>query len=138
MKKFNFKIRGNKYDVEIGEAKKNMIKIEVNGTEYNVELDHEINAIKTPVLKRAPVKTHKKLESKTATGSFKVLSPLPGNIMQLFVKNGDEVAKGDKLLIYEAMKMENTLLAERAGKISGLKVQPGDAVLQDVELMEII
>jgi biotin carboxyl carrier protein len=58
--------------------------------------------------------------------------------MQVFVKNGDEVSKGDKLLIYEAMKMENTLLAEREGKISGLKVQPGDAVLQDVELMEII
>lgn len=138
MKKFSFKIRGNKYDVEIGEIKKNMVIMEVNGSEYKIELDRDINAVKTPVLKRVPIKTHKKLEPKATSSSFTVKSPLPGNIMQLFVKNGDEVKVGDKLLIYEAMKMENTILAEKGGKIKGLTVQPGDAVLQDVILMEII
>jgi biotin carboxyl carrier protein len=53
------------------------------------------------------------------------------------VKNGDTVKKGDKLLIYEAMKMENTIVAERDGKIQNLSVNAGDVVLQDVKLMEI-
>lgn len=139
MKKYNFKIRGNKYEVEIGETHKNQMKIEVNGTEYNVEIDRELRESKTPVLKRAPVNTHKavvkKSESKT---TFTVKSPLPGNIMQIFVQNGQDVKVGDKLLIYEAMKMENTITAEKDGKISNLSVQPGDSVLQDVVLMEII
>ena len=138
MKKFSFKIRGNNYDVEIGEIKKNMVMIEVNGSEYKIELDRDINAVKTPVLKRSPIKTHKKLEPKKTSNSFVVNSPLPGNIMQIFVKNGDEVNVGDKLLIYEAMKMENTILAERAGKIKELSVRPGDAVLQDIKLLEIV
>jgi len=138
MKKFSFKIRGNKYDVEIGEAKKNIVLIEVNGSEYKVELEHEINAKKTPILKRSAVKTHKKLIPKEGSDNFKVKSPLPGNIMQIFVKNGDVVSKGDKLIMYEAMKMENTILAERDGKIHGLKISAGESVLQDVELMEIV
>lgn len=138
MKKFSFKIRGNNYDVEIGEIKKNMVMIEVNGSEYKIELDRDINAVKTPVLKRTPIKTHKKLETKKTFNTFVVKSPLPGNIMQIFVKNEEEVKVGDKLLIYEAMKMENTILAERAGKIKGLSVQPGDTVLQDVKLLEIV
>ena len=137
MKKFSFKIRGNKYDVEIGEVKKDLVTIEVNGTEYNVKLDRELNVAKTPVLKRTPVKTHKKLEPSEASGAFTVKSPLPGNIIQIFVKNGDTVKKGDKLLIYEAMKMENTIVAERDGKIQNLSVNTGDVVLQDVKLMEI-
>ena len=66
-----------------------------------------------------------------------VKSPLPGNIMQVFVKPGDEVKKGDKLLMYEAMKMENMILAEKDGTIVSVKVQPGDSVLQDDLLMEM-
>jgi biotin carboxyl carrier protein len=139
MKKYNFKIRGNNYEVEIGDVNKNLMKIEVNGTEYNVEIEQELKESKTPVLKRAPINTHKpvakKADSKT---TFTVKSPLPGNILQVLVHNGQEVKVGDKLLIYEAMKMENTITAEKDGKIANLGVQPGDTVLQDVVLMEII
>jgi len=68
---------------------------------------------------------------------FKIKAPLPGNILQVFVKVGDEVAKDDKLLVYEAMKMENKLLAEKSGIIRTIKVQPGDSVLQDDTLIEL-
>ena len=138
MKKFSFKIRGNKYDVEIGDVQKDTVIIEINGTEYKVQLDKELKAAKTPVLKRSPVSTHKILQAGKGSGTFKVLCPLPGNIMQVFVKNGDSVKKGDKLLVYEAMKMENTVTAERDGKVKGLSVNPGDSVLQDTVLMEIV
>ncbi len=139
MKKFKFKIRGNNYDVEIGEISKNTIQIEVNGTEYLVEVEEDVKESKTPVLKRAPINTHKVAQKGADTvTTFTVKSPLPGNIIQLFVQNGSEVKVGDKILIYEAMKMENTITAEKDGKIANLKVQVGDTVLQDVVLMEII
>jgi biotin carboxyl carrier protein len=53
------------------------------------------------------------------------------------VQPGDAVKKDDRLLIYEAMKMENMLLSEKNGKVSSVKVAPGDSVLQDDVLIEI-
>ncbi len=138
MKNFNFKIRGNNYHVEIGEIRDNILKIDVNGTQYKVEIENELKQSKTPVLKRVPVNTHKKIEKKERLTTHLIRTPLPGNIIQVLVKNGDVVKEGDKLLIYEAMKMENTVLADKDGKIQNLKVQAGDTVMQDEVLMEIV
>jgi glutaconyl-CoA/methylmalonyl-CoA decarboxylase subunit gamma len=139
MKKFNFKISGNNYEVEIGEVNKNAINISVNGTDYLVEVDQDLKECKTPILKRAPINTHRPVDIiKDTITTFTVTSPLPGNIIQVFVQNGSEVKVGDKLLLYEAMKMENTITAEKDGKVSNLRVKAGDSILQDVVIMEII
>lgn len=137
MKIFKFTIRGNDYEVEIKKMEDNHAKIEVNGSVYNVELHKEQNQSKTPVLRRPAVKHAKGSDKikKVDEAVFKVKAPLPGNIMQIFVKQGDEIKKGDKLLQYEAMKMENDLLSEKDGIVSNIKVNPGDAVLQDDELL---
>jgi len=55
-------------------------------------------------------------------------SPLPGQVAQLFVKNNDNVVKGDKILIIEAMKMETIINAEKSGTIQNLQVTSGDNV----------
>ncbi len=138
MKKFSFKIRGHKYDVEVLHQERNIIDLEINGSQYSVELDQEIQIKKTPTLVRAAVHTHKPIQKKqAASGSLQVKCPLPGNIMQIMVKVGDTVDVGDKLLMYEAMKMENVVLAEKAGSISKIHVAVGDAVLQDAVLIDI-
>ena len=59
---------------------------------------------------------------------------LPGTIMQIFVNVGDEVKRGDKILMYEAMKMENNFLAEVDGVIKDIKVKVGDNILQGAVL----
>ncbi len=138
MKNFNFKIRGNNYHVEVGEMQNNILTIDVNGTQYKVEIEKDLNQSKTPVLKRVPVNTHKKIEKKERLTTHLIRIPLPGNIVQIMVKNGDVVKEGDPLLIYEAMKMENTILADKDGKIQNLKVHAGDSVMQDEVLMEIV
>jgi biotin carboxyl carrier protein len=137
MYKFKFKIRGNKYDVDVKKMEGNIAKIEVNGSCYEVELQKEATASKTPILKRSSVKHPEGSDKikRVAEGQFKVKAPLPGNILQIFAKEGDEVKKGDKLLQYEAMKMENDMLSEKDGIISKIKVAVGDSVLQDDELM---
>ncbi len=139
MKKFKFTISGNDYEVEIKKLESSTAKIEVNGTTYNVELHKEERTTKTPILVRSAVDKPKGSHkiSKASDEIFKVKAPLPGNIMQVFVKVGDEVAKDDKLLIYEAMKMENKLLAEKSGVVKTIKVMPGDSVLQDDVLIEL-
>lgn len=141
MKKYKFKIKGHDYDVELLNFEGNVAQMDVNGTIYEVELQHEMKQSKTPRLVRQEIQP-KRHESKikktiTKTAGHDVKCPLPGNIMQVYVKNGDEVKLGAKLVMYEAMKMENTILAEKDGIVKNLSVQPGDSVLQDAKLMEI-
>jgi biotin carboxyl carrier protein len=141
MKKFKFKIRGNTYDVEIKEFEDNIAQIEVNGTLYEVEVEQKETArSKTPKLVRSQVQTKRsesKIKKSVSSRATSVKAPLPGNIFKILVKEGDEVKKGDKLIIMEAMKMENNVLAEKDGKISSIKVKEGDSVLQNDVLAEI-
>ncbi|MFP4018596.1 MAG: biotin/lipoyl-containing protein [Bacteroidales bacterium] len=141
MKKFKFKIRGNTYDVEIQEFEYNLAKIEVNGTLYEVEVEQkEVAKSKTPKLVRSDVQTKRtdsKIKKSVSSRATQVKAPLPGNIFKMLVKEGDEVKKGDKLMIMEAMKMENNVLAEKDGKVASIKVKEGDSVLQNDILAEI-
>ena len=57
--------------------------------------------------------------------------------MQIYVNIGDQVKRGDKILMYEAMKMENQFLAEVDGEIKDIKVRVGDNVLQGAVLVVI-
>jgi biotin carboxyl carrier protein len=141
MKRFGFTIKGHNYDVEIKDFEDNIAHIEVNGTIYQVEVHRELKKPKTPKLVRQEIQTQRK-DSKikktiTRTTGHEVKCPLPGNIVQVFVKEGDTVKLGDKLLMYEAMKMENVIAAEKDGVVKNLKVTPGDSVLQGEMLMEI-
>ena len=141
MKKYKFTIRGNEYEVELKSIEENTAKIEVNGSIYEVEIHHEIPVIKTPTLIRSEMPPTRrgdtKIKKKIGKTPYSMKAPLPGNIMQLMVKAGDEVKKGDPLLIYEAMKMENKMLSDKDGVISNVKVSPGDSVLQGDVLIEI-
>jgi pyruvate carboxylase len=62
------------------------------------------------------------------SNSAHIGSPLPGQVAQLFVKNGDKVIKGDKILVIEAMKMETIINAEKTGTIQNLQVISGSNV----------
>ena len=139
MKKFKFTIRGNDYDVEIKDFEDGIAKLEVNGTLYKVEVEKESIVQKTPVLRRpAMVKSKDAHKIKKTEGNiFKVKAPLPGNILQIFVKPGDAVKKEDPLMLYEAMKMENKLLSEKEGIVKSINVSVGDSVLQEDVMIEL-
>jgi len=137
MKKFKFTIRGNEYEVHINSFEDNIAEIDVNGTIYQVEMKEEVKTSKTPKLVRAkPVQTEE-TKPKPVAGLSRVEAPLPGTIFKVIVKEGDTVKKGDTILILEAMKMENNILAEKDGFIKKLNVSEGDAVLQGDLLVEI-
>lgn len=145
MKTFKFTINGNHYEVDIQSVEGNMAQVEVNGTSYTVEIEKAVKQVKTPVLVRkdavpstdsdkATTKTAKPTEKK---GAGAVKSPLPGTILEIDCRVGDAVKIGTKLLVIEAMKMENTINSDKAGVVKAIHVGKGDSVLEGDLLIEI-
>ncbi|MCZ7611082.1 MAG: biotin/lipoyl-binding protein [Ignavibacterium sp.] len=145
MKKFKFTIQGNKYDVNIVNVEENIAEIEVNGATYKVELDKVIAQSKTPKLVRSvavPSTDIAPSQQKTSApaspkGAGFVKSPLPGVILNIHVKEGDQIKVGTKLITLEAMKMENNINADKEGVVKAIKVKTGDSVLEGEVLVEI-
>ena len=139
MKKYKLKINGNSYHVDIKSTEGNFINLEVNGSSYEVEMEAEVKTSKTPTLVRSEPKPVQAVDSlKTQKSTKKITAPLPGIVLKLLVKEGDQVKTGDELLILEAMKMENTILAEYAGTVGKIFRAANENVLQGDDLMEIV
>jgi len=71
------------------------------------------------------------------TSSDKIISPMPGRIVAVLVKPGDRVAKGQALVILEAMKMEHTLAAPLQGTVTAISAKEGNQVSEGVVLARI-
>lgn len=145
MKKFKFKIKEKTFDVEIMNIEDNMAEVQVNGKSFSVEVDKTIQVVKTPILVREKVSPDNNTNATTARtsspsepkGAGVLKSPLPGTILDIFVSVGDTVKIGQKVICLEAMKMENNINANKEGKVTAIKVQKGDAVLEGHVLVEI-
>ena len=142
MKTYNFKINGKDYAVTIGEASGKTLSVNVNGADYDVELEGDFSA--TP---SAPVEMTKTADvspaavkpaaAPSATGQTVVKSPLPGIIISIDVKEGQAVKRGQKVAVIEAMKMENDILAECNGTITAIHAGKGDSVLEGADIVTI-
>ena len=71
----------------------------------------------------------------TQSGELKLKTPMPGLIVDVPVEEGQEVTKGDNLIILESMKMQNEIKSPREGKILRVNVNPGDSVNQNQILL---
>ena len=138
MKKFKFTISGNQYEVEVQSFENDKAQVVVNGTQYEVDVEREKEEAKPVIAPRpAAAKAAAPAAAPAAGGNVdgvKAVAPLPGTIMQIFVNVGDQVKRGDKILMYEAMKMENNFLSEVDGVVKEIKVKVGDNVLQGAVL----
>lgn len=142
MKQYKYKINGNLYNVTVNDVEDNIANVEVNGTSYKVELDKPVKAAPKPVTRPAAAprtETGTPVVTKQPATSKKdgVKSPLPGIILDIKVKEGDVVKKGQTVIILEAMKMENNINANKDGKIAEIKVNKGDSVLEGTDLVII-
>lgn len=140
MKEYKLKINGNDYAVAITNIEESIAEIEVNGTPFKVEID--MPAKKRPTLAATKVNKPASVEANvsrpsTAAGETAVSSPLPGVILEVSVSEGDSVKKGQKLMILEAMKMENVIEATADGKVISIKANKGDSVLEGATLIVI-
>ncbi|HKK63133.1 MAG TPA: biotin/lipoyl-containing protein [Bacteroidales bacterium] len=140
MKEFKFTINGNDYAVDVIDFEDNIARLEVNGTPFEVEVHKKVKTSKTPrVIAPAPKSPSKPVIDKRERGdAHPVTAPLPGNILEVKVKPGDIIEKGQLMMVMEAMKMENQVLADRQGVIESIPVMQGDSVLQGDTLVYII
>jgi biotin carboxyl carrier protein len=72
------------------------------------------------------------------TGEFHLKSPMPGLVVTIPVSEGQEVKKGQVLLILESMKMQNELKSPRDGKVNRIKVKAGESVEQRQTLLSVM
>ncbi|MBF6627745.1 MAG: biotin/lipoyl-binding protein [Proteiniphilum sp.] len=145
MKEFNYKINGTPYRVVVTKSDSDFVELEVNGTPFTVELSQKkkktLSGIKRPSSTSSPIpqSTSTPLVTRPSGSTDKsaLQSPLPGVILELRCKVGETVKKGQTLMILEAMKMENNILANKNGTISEVLVQKGDSVLEGADLVVI-
>lgn len=142
MKEYKFKINGKDYAVTIGEANGKMLSVNVNGADYEVELEKEVAApvAAAPVAATAaPAAAAPAAAAPKAPAGAgeKVNSPLPGVIVEVSVKEGQAVKAGQKVAVLEAMKMENEIPAPKDGTITAIHVQKGDSILEGAPVVTI-
>lgn len=109
------------------DANKRKVLLEVNGNKYEVKVDDEYDQL----VKKMGLSTGGKQKLKN------IKAPMPGLILDILIEAGQEVAKGDQLLVLEAMKMENVLKADGEGVIKSIEVDKGAAVEKGQIIIEM-
>lgn len=135
MKDFKFKINGKDYDASVEEQGEGLVQVTVNGTAYNVEVEHEASA--APAIHSAIAPAASAAPKAVSAAHAKITAPLPGNITKILVSVGQQVKKGDVVMIMEAMKMENNITAEADGTVKAVVAQLGQSVNQGDVLVEL-
>ena len=151
-KKYQYKVQGVDYEVDIEEVEGNIAKVNVNGIPFEVELQQPINAAKHPSMVKpkvaAPVvapavapqaapAAQPAPSTQPAANGTPLKAPLPGTISTVNVKVGDQVSAGDTVVVLEAMKMQNNIEAENSGTVTAINVSPGDSVMEGAVLLTI-
>ena len=141
MKEYKFKINGKDYAVTIGEAEGKLLSVNVNGANYQVELENAPVAAPvqapTPAAPAAAAPAAAPAAKAPAGAGEKVNSPLPGVIVEVSVKEGQAVKAGQKVAVLEAMKMENEIPAPKDCTITAIHVQKGDSILEGAPVVSI-
>ena len=160
MAKYEYKVKGVDYVVEIQDIEGNIANVTVNGIPFEVEMKQPVKAGKQKVKlsEERRVKSEEFNSSSSATNATSatnassasttkpaaaaasgkpVVAPLPGTINEIKVKVGDKVNAGDTVVVLEAMKMQNNIDAETSGTIASINVNKGDAVMEGDTLVTI-
>ena len=138
MKEFKFVIDGHKFSTTVNELEGNLAEVTVNGTTFKVEIEKEQPAATAPRATAQKVVSAAQQAAAPAAGGVQVVkSPLPGSIVKVNIKVGDNVKVGDELLTMESMKMENSVKSEFAGVVKAVYAEPGKNVMQEDKLVEI-
>jgi len=121
-------LEGNQsYQVEIIESDLKKITVEVNGNKYDVNIKDSYDQL----VKKLGFATVNNQKLKN------IKAPMPGLIIDILVEPGQEVQKGDQLLILEAMKMENVLKSEGEGIVKEVLFTKGSAVDKGQVIIEM-
>ncbi|MDD3079238.1 MAG: biotin/lipoyl-binding protein [Paludibacter sp.] len=93
--------------------------------------------VEAPKAEVKPAPAPKVETPKPTSGAKTIKAPLPGSVIKIVTKVGQQVKRGDLLMTLESMKMENNILSEKDGVVKAIHVQQGQTVMQDDALFDI-
>ena len=126
--KYIVKVADKSYEVEIEDIHARPVIARVDGQTFEVIPDNETRrGSQKEISEFKPAEVSKQPASPNSTGND-LTAPLPGTVIEIFVKPGDQIETGQVILIIEAMKMKNSIRSTRAGKITEVLVSAGQTV----------
>lgn len=135
MRTFRVAINGNTYDVDIEEITAD------SGTNETLAIPAKTAAMQTSSQPAAPAATPtpvRKLKTNGNSNGGMVSAQMPGTIIEIRVKKGDTVTRGEPLVILEAMKMANEVVAPADGTVHQIHVEPKDSVNAGDPLVSLV
>ena len=146
MKEYHLCVNAHDYVITLKSLTGDRAELEVDGENYAVDI-HSIRRKgsqkrrPSPGAQRGPREPAQHAPSPpnmvAGASADGVSAPIPGAILEIYVKEGDRVESGADLLKMEAMKMENRIAAPRAGTVAKIHVKEGDPVSQGQVLVEL-
>lgn len=137
IRKFNVRVNGKSYEVEVEELNSSESTQTVAPVHKHVQQPVQQPVQKVEQVPAKKVETPKPAETHVSSGNNVVKAPLPGVVVDIFISEGARVSKGQKLLVIEAMKMENEILSDYDGVVEKILVKKGDNVDGDQDLIII-
>jgi biotin carboxyl carrier protein len=141
--KITVKINDSSYDVEVGDINARPIQATLNGETFEVWPEESVLESIAPALittteKPGPAPATRSNPAPQSGGdtSKAISAPIPGVIISVSAKVGDNISPGQEVCILEAMKMKNSIKSTRTGKISTVRINPGDHVQHGQILFE--
>lgn len=127
-------VNGKPYDVEVDDPDASPLAVTVNGKPYTVTVETPESKIETPSVSQ-PVTVRKTSAASADPTAKKIKAPMPGTILDISVKPGDNVMHGQQLCALEAMKMKSAIRSPHDGVIATVDVQSGQSVAHGDVLM---
>jgi len=126
--KYIVKVADKSYEVEIEDIHARPVIARVDGKIFEVTPDHKTQqGSQQEIREFKPVEISKQPTSPDTTGGD-LTAPLPGTVIEVFVKPGDHIESGQVILVIEAMKMKNSIRSTRAGEVADVLVSAGQTV----------
>ena len=131
------------YTVHVGDLSHSPVEVTVEGETFSVEVEGlpprppaRVRGERRRPPQIAPPPRHSRA-TRASPSDNTVRSPMPGRVISIMVRPGDQVSAGDEMCVVEAMKMEQSIRAPRAGVIKAIHVQPLDSVSAGDPLIEL-
>ncbi len=132
---YQVELDGKNYSVEILDIDSGLAKVRVNGKEMSVHYSSPAaSEPASPITK--PQTAASEIPPATSSLITDLVAPLPGKVVDIFVKDGDSVEKGQVILVIEAMKMKNSIRSTRSGKVKKVHVSQGQTIAQKTVMVE--
>ena len=127
------KVNGKEYDVEVEKLGGPYASLS-RSTAYVQGVPVAVAPVAAPAPAPAPKPAPAPAAAPSSSGGVDIVSPMPGKVFKLVAQPGEQVAEGQVVMILEAMKMENEIVAPQAGTVDAILVKEGDLVETDTVL----